>query len=142
MSILDFKKLIFGDYDSFSVEWLQHDVNSDIIPKHLSKATDISEASPEYMPLSKHSHQPPSYEMTCWWVCWMVVEQDSTKKSYYVNGHEKPEQVLHRANFIKTYLTEIEPRCHRWISIDQEFKVIQPSIGNAMIHEGYSYHLP
>ena len=71
----------------------------------------------------------------------MGFEQDSTKKSYYVDGHEKPEQVLHRAQFNKTYLTEIEPRCHRWISIEkEEFKVLQQSISNAIIHEGYSYH--
>jgi hypothetical protein len=70
-------------------------VISDVIPKYLSKATDIGETSPEYMPLSKYSHQPPSYGMTRWWVHWMGFERDSTKKSYYVDGHEKPEQVLH-----------------------------------------------
>ena len=58
--ILDFKNLIFGDYDSFTVEPLQHDVISDVIPKYLSKATDIGETPPEYMLLSKYSHHAPS----------------------------------------------------------------------------------
>ena len=115
-SILDFKKLIFGDYNSFTVEWLRHDVICVVNPKCVSKTTDIGETSQEYMLLSKYSHQPLSYYTIRRWVCWMGFEQDSTKKSYYVDGHEKPEQVLHRAQFIKTYLTEIEPRCHRWIS--------------------------
>ncbi len=58
-SILDFKKLIFGDYDSFTIERLPHDVISDVIPKYLSKATDIGETSPEYMLLSKYSSHYP-----------------------------------------------------------------------------------
>ena len=94
-SILDFKKLIFGDYNSLTIEQLQHDVISDVIPKYLSKATDIGETSLEYMVLSKYSHQPPSYDTIRRWVRWMGFEQDSTKKSYYVDGHEKPDQVLH-----------------------------------------------
>ena len=78
-SILDFKKLIFDDYNSFTIERLRHDVISDVIPKYLSKATDIGETSPEYMQLSNYSHQSLSYETICRWVCWMGFEQDSTK---------------------------------------------------------------
>ena len=112
-----------------------------LFQKYVSKATDIGETSLEYMLLSKYSHQPPSYETIHWWVCWMGFEWDSTTKSYYVDGHEKPDQVLHWAQFMKTYLTEIKPRCHRWISIDQEeFMVLQQSISNVIIHEGYSHH--
>ena len=45
-SILDFKKLIFGNYNSFTVERLQCDMISDVDLKYLSKATDIGETSP------------------------------------------------------------------------------------------------
>ncbi|KAL7495660.1 hypothetical protein ACHAWX_000295 [Stephanocyclus meneghinianus] len=84
--ILNFKNLICGDYDSFTVKRLKNDVICVVIPKYLPKATDIGETSLEYMLLSKYSCQPPSYDTICWWVCWMGFEQDSTKK------HEKPDQ--------------------------------------------------
>lgn len=50
--ILGFEKLIFGDYERFSVEWLLNDVMGDLIQKYMSKSPNIGEKSPEYMILS------------------------------------------------------------------------------------------
>ena len=38
-----------------------------------------------------------------------------TKKNYYVDGHEKPEQRFHRYQFGKKYLQELEYNTHRWV---------------------------
>ena len=39
------------------------------------------------------------------------------KKCYYSDRHEKTEQKKHWSYHTNLYLTEIEPCCHRWISI-------------------------
>lgn len=43
---------------------------------------------------------------------WIGFESDRTRKSYYVDGHEREEQIKNYSNFISTYFTEIEPRSH------------------------------
>jgi hypothetical protein len=48
----------------------------------------------------------------------MGFKQDMAKKCYYVEGHEKPEQQKHRSKFLDEYLTRIEPRCHRGVSVN------------------------
>ncbi len=64
----------------------------------------------------------------------MGFKQDRSKKLYYVDGHEKPEQVQHRSQFITTFLTEIEPHSHRWVSLGlDEYKSLQLSLGEDKI---------
>jgi hypothetical protein len=42
------------------------------------------------------------------------------RKSYYVDGHERDDVVASRALFCRKYLTEIEPRCLRWVQYGAE----------------------
>jgi hypothetical protein len=42
---------------------------------------------------------------------------DTGKKSYYVDGHEREDVVRYRNEFCQRYLTEYEPRCLLWIQI-------------------------
>jgi hypothetical protein len=42
---------------------------------------------------------------------------DARRKSFYVDGHERDDVVANRTQFCKTYLTELEPYCRRWIQL-------------------------
>ena len=42
------------------------------------------------------------------------------KKTFYVDGHEKPAQRQHRHNFSQKYLQQWEPCSHRWIQITND----------------------
>ena len=60
------------------------------------------------------------------------------KKTYYVDGHEHPEQLKHRDWFTKEYLTKIEPRSHRWVQITEEqYKCLREM--EDLLNEGYQY---
>ena len=39
-----------------------------------------------------------------------------SKKSYYVDGHEKPDTVTYRKTYVSKYLHD-EIRCHQWIQL-------------------------
>jgi hypothetical protein len=45
---------------------------------------------------------------------------DRVKKSFYVDGHERPDVVEEREKFCKTYLQELEPRCQRWVQLPED----------------------
>jgi hypothetical protein len=72
----------------------------------------------------------------------MECEHGRTKKSYYVKGHEKKEQIEYQFKFCTTCLTEMEPRSHRWISITiDECNKLQLSLeANSIVANGYRYH--
>ena len=42
------------------------------------------------------------------------------KKSYYVDGHEHEDQKSHRSKFTQKYLTQLEPRSHRWVQMSMD----------------------
>ena len=54
------------------------------------------------------------------WVYYLGFKQDNFKKSYYVDGHEHPSQIAHRNKFTNQYLTNLEPRSHRWVQIPKD----------------------
>ena len=45
---------------------------------------------------------------------------DVRRKSFYVNGHERDDVVATRTQFCKSYLTELEPHCKRWIQVSMK----------------------
>ena len=42
------------------------------------------------------------------------------KKCYYVDGHERPDNVRYRRKFVHRYLFEYEPRTYRWIQLTEQ----------------------
>ena len=48
------------------------------------------------------------------WMASFGFKYCTSKKTYYVDGHEKPEVVIHRKAYCEQYLKD-EIRCHRWI---------------------------
>ena len=55
---------------------------------------------------------------TAWrWMRLLGFQYDARKKSFYVDGHEREDVVASRTKFCKTYLTELEPYCNRWVQV-------------------------
>ena len=44
-------------------------------------------------------------------------QYDARKKSFYVDGHEREDVIANCTTFCKTYLTELEPYCNRWVQV-------------------------
>jgi hypothetical protein len=95
---------------------------SKIIPALTKECKDdsIPEDSPECTLLSQFEISPPSYTTVLRWVHYLGFSQDKLKKSYYVDGHEHEEQKKHRSQFTQRYLSDLEPRSHRWVQMSVE----------------------
>ena len=53
---------------------------------------------------------------------WMEVlgfKYSSNKKTYYVDGHEKPETVAYRKKYVQQYI-QSEIQCFRWIHLSED----------------------
>jgi hypothetical protein len=63
---------------------------------------------------------------TCWrWLHRLGFSYNSHRKGYYVDGHERSDVVETRKVFCKNYLTELEPRCLRWVQYSEtEYQTI------------------
>jgi hypothetical protein len=72
------------------------------------------------------------------WMHAMGFTRDLSRKTYYVDGHEKPEQQEHRAKFITTYMTEIEPRCHRWVQLSMK-ELDRMECNTIILNKGFRY---
>ena len=76
------------------------------------------------------------------WIKYMGFSVQKTKKSYYVDGHEFPEQQKARIDLSKMYLTKLEVRCNRWIQMTlDEFNKLQSELADneKIIHKGHEY---
>jgi hypothetical protein len=64
---------------------------------------------------------------------------------YYVDGHEHEEQKKHRSQFTQRYLSDLEPRSHRWVqmSVDKA-ESIQSSlpVNDKRMVTGHKYNDP
>ena len=60
------------------------------------------------------------------------------RKSYYVDTHEKPENVRYRREFIKRYF-KYEIRAYRWISISADERTNMVMEGKIEKDLGYEY---
>ncbi len=85
---------------------------------------------------------PPSEGTARNWLKNLGFLYDTKKKTFYVDGHEKPEQRFSRLEFSKRYLTELEPYMRRWVQVTEcevdywvEKKFIHPKHKEA----GYQY---
>ena len=61
---------------------------------------------------------PISISTTWRWLKRLGFNHDARKKSFFVDGHERPNVVFRRNEFCTTYLTKHEPRTHRWIQVE------------------------
>lgn len=50
------------------------------------------------------------------WMDILGFKYEPRRKTYYVDGHEKPETVRYRSEFVKRYLRN-ELKCFRWIQL-------------------------
>ena len=63
---------------------------------------------------------PISLSTTLRWLRRICFSYDTRKKSFFVDGHERPNVVFRRNEFCTLYLTKLEPRTHRWIQVTAE----------------------
>ncbi|KAI2500715.1 hypothetical protein MHU86_13743 [Fragilaria crotonensis] len=63
---------------------------------------------------------PISFTTAWQWLRCLGFHYDNRKKSFFVDGHERPNVVFHRNEFCTNYLTKLEPRTHRWIQVTKE----------------------
>ena len=69
--------------------------------------------------ITRYTNKPIS-ETTGWrWLKRLGFRYHIRKKSFYVNGHERPDVVVHRNEFTKEYFSALEPRCFRWIQFTE-----------------------
>jgi hypothetical protein len=54
------------------------------------------------------------------WMHYLGYQYDRVKKTFYVDGHERPDVVEERVKFCHKYLTELEPRCQRWVQVSED----------------------
>lgn len=72
---------------------------------------------------------------TCWrWLHRLGFTYNTKQKGYYVDGHERSDVIASRKVFCETYLTDIEPKCLRWIHVSQHelettHSVLNPEFG-------------
>jgi len=76
------------------------------------------------------------------WVHYLGFKQDKFKKSFYVDGHEHLSQILHWSKFTTEYLTNLEPRSHRWVQIPAyEYQTLISSLPDkdTLLFLGYQF---
>ena len=89
-------------------------LNNVIIPKLLEE--DPGEHSSTQAIILQRYKDKPISETTAWrWLRRLGFRYCNRKKSFYVDGHERNDVVLHCNDFTKEYLTKLEPRCFHWI---------------------------
>ncbi len=75
------------------------------------------------------------------WLRLLGFNYEAQHKGYYVDGHEKPETVTYRKDFVKKYLSE-EIQMFLWIQMEQEEAAKLESEGVILKDTGYHYNHP
>jgi hypothetical protein len=70
--------------------------------------------------LQYYTDFPISISTTWRWLRRLGFSYDFRKKSFFVDGHERPNVVSRRNEFCILYLSKLEPRTHRWIQATKE----------------------
>jgi hypothetical protein len=90
--------------------------------------------------LQDYIERPISISTTWRWLRRLGFTYDTRKKTFFVDGHERPNVVFKRNEFCSLYLSKLEPRTHRWIQVTaelvEEWKRDKKIVGN---NHGYSY---
>ena len=118
----DVSNFILDHLQHFSVEMLREHFNTTMIKQlneDVKANNNFSEDSEECKLVDRYLANPPSYSTVVRWVAYLGFKRETAKKCYYVDGHEYPEQIEHRSKLTEEYLTELEPRSHRWVHLSQ-----------------------
>jgi hypothetical protein len=100
-----------------SVDSLHTYVVDVLIPFIVSTTAEEDYDTPSKRMIRRWQIKPPS-PVTSWrWLRSCGFAYNASKKSFYVDGHERVENRLHRKEFVSNFLTKWEPRCHRWIQL-------------------------
>jgi hypothetical protein len=70
--------------------------------------------------LQSYVERPISITTTWRWLKRLGFSYSHRKKSFFVDGHERPDVIFKRNEFCTLYLRELEPRMHRWIQVTAE----------------------
>ena len=82
---------------------------------------DTTMAITKELTLLKAARDNPISLTTTWrWLQRLYFHYDIRKKSFFVDGHERPNVVVHRNEFCNNYLSKLESRTHRWIQVTKE----------------------
>mmetsp|Transcript_383 Transcript_383/g.861 ORF Transcript_383/g.861 Transcript_383/m.861 type:complete len:956 (-) Transcript_383:398-3265(-) len=129
---VDMSNFILDKLDHFHVEMLRDYVKTTLLEQLNEEVTNnenFTEDSDEYKLVAKYVDTPPSYSTVLRWVGYLGFKRELAKKCYYVDGHEYPEQLRHRAWFTTEYLSKLEVRSHRWVHLTQtEFSALKDSL--------------
>ena len=79
---------------------------------------------------------PISISTTWHWLRRLGFSYDTRKKSFFVDGHERPNVVFRRNEFCILYLSKLEPRTYRWIQVTKE--AVDQSFMQSLLEKGSS----
>ncbi len=97
----DCLECIYGNFDNFVVDMLRDKIIAKLLPKHVAEMRErvtngqLTQGCDEQTLLQRYTKVPPSYKVVLSWIKSIGFYCDSVKKSYYSDGHEKPEQKNH-----------------------------------------------
>ena len=107
--------------DHVTVDMVHNEIVANIIPglKQVVEDEDVPADSEQSQLLSYYTAQPPSISTVRRWMHYLDLgfTHDKFKKSYYVDGHEREEQIQHRRQFTTRYLSDIEKFTYQWVQM-------------------------
>jgi hypothetical protein len=109
----------------------------------LQESTTSTSLKRECVLLKGYVDTPISWATSRRWLQRLGYHYDLRKKTFFVDGHERPNVVAHRNEFCTRYLTCLEPRTHRWIQVTKEtveqWKSEKKISDNGGLHNGFAY---
>ncbi|KAI2495979.1 hypothetical protein MHU86_18546 [Fragilaria crotonensis] len=136
-----------GNLSILTVELVHVFCIEELFPKLFKQwNNDLGESNSLINSDDQHQPEPLTLEMflkehgisnfsipTCWrWLHQLGFTYNIQRKGYYVDGHERDDVVASRKHFCRRYLTELEPRCLRWVqyaSSDLKSSNLNPEFG-------------
>ena len=100
-----------------TVELAQNELITKIIPNASASIDDENENDKQIQDslLQVYLECPISISTTWRWLRRLGFSYDTRKKSFFVDGHERPNVVFRRNEFCLLYLSKLEPKTHQWI---------------------------
>ena len=107
-----------SEYDVFIIrQRCSIELITKIIPNASASIDDENENDKQIQDslLQVYLEYPISISTTWRWLRRLGFSYDTRKKSFFVDGHERPNVVCRRNEFCLLYLSKLEPKKHRWI---------------------------
>jgi hypothetical protein len=146
----DCLEYIYRNFDNFVVDMLKDKIIAKLLPKHVAEiggrvsSGQLPQGCEEQTLFQRYTEVPLSHKVVLSWVKSIGFYRDSVKKSYYSDGHKKPEQKNHRSRHTHQYLAKMEPLCQRWISVTpSELALMNAKLDpyKSIINDGYEYEM-